>query len=79
MTTSNLPENDLDSLPSVEPQPAAVRNHALAVRTVIVPDPGYDGVAYTKCRCGKWFHTAWFQRHDCVPIHAGVPAGDERP
>ena len=79
MTTSNLSENDLDSLPSMEPPPAAVRNNPSAVRTVIAPDPGYDGIAYTKCRCGKWFHTGWFQRHDCAPIDAGAPArGRER-
>lgn len=78
MTTSKLSENHLDSLPSVEPPPAAVRNNPSAVRTVIAPDPGYDGIAYTKCRCGKWFHTGWFQRHDCAPIDAGAPAGDEQ-
>ena len=38
---SELSDNDLDSLPTVEP-PAAVRNDARAVWTVIVPDPGYD-------------------------------------
>ena len=70
-TTSNLSENNLDSLPSVEPPPPAVRNNGSAVRTVIAPDPGYDGIAYTKCRCGKWFHTGSFQRHDCTPIAGG--------
>ena len=48
----DLHKNDLDSLPTMEP-PAAVRNDARAVRTVIVPDPGYDGIAHTKCRCSK--------------------------
>lgn len=67
MSAADLHENDLDSLPTVEP-PAAVRNDTRAVRTVLVPDPGYDGIAYTKCECGKWFHARWFQRHDCVPV-----------
>ena len=78
MSASDPHENDLDSLPTVEP-PAAVRNDARAVRTVIVPDPGYDGIAHTKCRCGKWFHTGWFQRHNCTPVHTGMPAGRRRP
>jgi hypothetical protein len=43
------------------------------VRTVITPDPGYDGIPYTRCRCGEWFHTAWFRLHDCAPIHANAP------
>ena len=78
MTASEHAENDLDSLPTVEP-PAAVRNDTRAVRTVIVTDPGYEGIAHTKCKCGKWFHTGWFQRHDCAPIHAGMPASGTRP
>ena len=68
MSATDRHKNDLDNLTATEPQPAAVRNDARAVRTVIVPDPGYEGIPYTKCKCGKWFHTGWFQRHNCAPV-----------
>ena len=67
MTAPSADENDLDSLTPIEPQPTAVRDSPRAVRTVTVPDPGYEPIPYTKCRCGKWFHTGWFQLHDCAP------------
>ncbi len=73
MSATDLHENDLDNLPPVEPQPATVRNDTSAVRTVLVPDEGYEGIPYTKCECGKWFHAGWFQRHDCVPASGRRP------
>ena len=55
----------LESLPPENEQPAWLREDPRAVRTVKVPDPGYDGVLYTLCGCGRWFHSTWWHHHTC--------------
>lgn len=49
MTASEIRENDLDGLSAAKP-PAAVRDDTRAVRTVLVPDEGYEGIAYNEVR-----------------------------